>query len=236
MIGLTQIKQKGFIDNEKVSKWKLKIFGVGAIGATLTVQAARVGFKDISVYDFDKVEEENIGSQEFKVPHIGMKKTEAIQKMMSDDYNMDITAIDGKVTKKTEIFPEDNTIYFCGFDSLEARKMLWDKIKGFPIVWGESRIGRDEQRYYFVDLREKNDKWVTEYEKTMASDAPRTELKCGEKGTYPSNAELVGKLVRQLVNIAEGKPITTLYAGKWGRDNAIYREPKEELAGEIKYD
>jgi len=235
MVGITNIKQYNFINPEQVDNWKLKIFGAGSIGSVLAVQAAKVGFKVIEVYDYDTVDEDNIGSQEYSVKYIGMKKTEAITKMMKEDYDVEISAIEGKIDENTQITPEHNTIYFCAFDSLEARKMLWDKLKGFPIVWGEARIGRDRQRYYFLDLNDssdKNKKWVEEYEKLLDPEGPRTELTCGEKGTYPSNAEIVGKITRQLVNIAEGKPLTTMYVGRWGCDNAIYRTPKQDVPTE----
>ena len=236
MTGICFTKQKELIDAGKLSDWKLKVFGVGSIGSNLIKQAALVGFKDISAYDFDTVEAENIGSQEFRVEHIGMKKTEAIQKMMKGDFNFEVRAIDGKITKDTTILPEAKTIYFCGFDSLGGRKILWDKIKDFPIVWSESRIGRTAQRYYIVDLRNKNEEWTKEYEATLDPNGPMTELKCGEKGCYPSNAELVSKIVRQFVNIAENKVFATMYIGDWGSPGEVYRMPKQEVPREIKYD
>ena len=233
---LTTIKQDGFIDSSKLAKWNIKVFGIGSIGATLIHQLAMVGFESITGYDFDTVDEENIGSQIFRKRHIGMKKTEALQQMMKEDYDMEIAVIDGKIDEKTEIMPEDNTLYFCSFDSLEARQMLWDKLKTFPIVWGESRIGRTSQRYYFIDLRLKDEEWKKKYEATLSTDGPRTELKCGEKGSYPSNAELCGKICRQVVNIAEEKPLTTMFIGDWGNPHSVFVAPEEEVPSEISYD
>ena len=235
MSGITTVKQDNFINSDKVSKLKVKIFGLGSIGSIMAKQLALVGVKDITGYDFDIVEAENIGSQLFDQRHIGMKKTEAIQKILKENYDYDITVIDGKVDKKTIILPEENTIYFCAFDSLEARQMVWDKVKDFPIIWGESRIGRSAQRYYFVDLRNPEKEWVEEYTKSLDPEGPRTELKCGEKGCYPSNAELVGKIIKQFINVAEGKPLVKQYIGDWGMPPAIFIAPKEIVPKEIKY-
>lgn len=236
--GITFDKQKEFIDDEKLSKWTIKVFGIGSIGSNLVKQLALVGFKNIVVYDFDTVDLDNIGSQEFRLPHVGMKKTEAMVKLMKDDFNFNITAFEGEITKETMVMPEHNTIYFCGFDSLEARTMLWNKLKDFPIVWGESRIGRTAQRFYFVDLRktdEKSLKWKETYEKSLDPNGPRTELTCGEKGTYPSNSELVGKLVKQFVNIGEGKNMATHMISDWGLPPAIFIAPIEEVPSEMNY-
>ncbi len=165
-----------------------------------------------------------------------MKKTEAIQKLMKERFNFDLTAHDGKITDETEIYPEDNTIYFCGFDSLEARKTLWDKLKNFPIIWGESRIGFTSQRFYFVNLKNRDEAWIKAYEESLDPSGPRTELKCGEKGCYASNAELESKIMRQLTNIGEGKNQSTQFIGDWGMPASIFIAPTDEMPGEIKYD
>ena len=80
------------------------------------------------------------------------------------------------------------------------------------------------QRFYVVDLRKPNEEWAKEYEDTLSPDAPVAGLLCGEKGCYPSNAELVSKIVKQMVNIVEKKPIITIYIGAWGSDEGIYRK------------
>jgi len=236
MSHITDEKQAKIIDSEKVNQWKVKVFGIGSIGSNMIKQLALVGFKDIIGYDFDTVDNDNIGSQEFRAKHIGMKKTEAIQSLMKEDYEYDVAVVDEKITKDTEILPEEKTIYFCGFDSLEARKLLWDKLKTFPIVWGESRIGRTSQRFYFVDLRNRNEDWIKKYEDSLDPKGPRTELKCGEKGCYPSNAELVGKITRQMVNIAEGKVFATQYIGDWGYCPSVFVMPEEEVPTHLTYD
>jgi len=236
MSKITTVKQDSLIDSKKVSAWKVKVFGIGSIGSIMIKQLALLGFQDITGYDFDKVEDDNIGSQEFRGEHVGMTKTEAIQKLMKGDFDFDVKVVDGKITEETKLYPEENTVYFCAFDSLEARKLLWDKLNKYPVVWGESRIGRTAQRYYFVDLRTKDEKWVEEYEKLLDPKGPRTELKCGEKGCYSSNAELVGKICKQFINLAEDKPIIPLYVGEWGEPECIARKPVQEVPKEIKYD
>jgi molybdopterin/thiamine biosynthesis adenylyltransferase len=235
MTGITTVKQDEFISAEQLSRWKIKVFGLGSIGSVAVKQLALVGFKDIVGYDYDVVEGNNIGSQEYRIKHVDMKKTAAMKQIMEEDYNFQIKVVDGEITEDTLVLPEANTIYFCAFDSLGARKMLWNKIKNFPVVWAETRIGRTSQRYYIVDLRNRDQEWIEEYEATLDSSGPRVELTCGEKGCYPSNAELVAKLLKQFVNIAENKPPAQLFVGDWGGINSIYRAPEEEMPEEITY-
>lgn len=236
---VSDAKQSNLISSDAIKKYKIKIFGLGSIGSILTKQLVLTGFTDITGYDFDTVDADNIGSQEFKAKHIGSLKTDALKAMIKEDYDVDISVINGKLDEKSLILPEDNTIYFCAFDSIPARKLLWDKLSKFPIIWGETRIGRTAQRYYFVDLRKTDDesiKWKEEYSAALSPDQPMTTLKCGEKGCYASNAELVSKVVRQIVNIAENKDLTTLFVGEWGEHDGIYRKPVQEVVKEIIYD
>jgi molybdopterin/thiamine biosynthesis adenylyltransferase len=236
MTTITTVKQDGFIDSEKVQQWKIKIFGLGSIGSIMAKQLALVGFKDITGYDYDTVDHDNIGSQEYTKEHVGMLKTQALQKLLLDRYDFPIAVIDGKLDSDTEILPEENTIYFCAFDSLEARKLLWDKLKSFPIVWAESRIGLTYQRFYIMDLRTATEEQKQKYEESLNPEGPRVELKCGEKGCYPSNVELVSKLVRQFVNIAEEKPVATVMIGDWGTPPPIFVAPKQEVPSVVSYE
>ena len=89
---------------------------------------------------------------------------------------------------------------------------------------------------YYHDKADQLGEFMDEYEKQLDPKGPRTELKCGEKGTYSSNAELVGKIVRQIVNIAEGKPHRQMFIGDWGGGMSVYKEPKQEVPKQILYD
>jgi len=239
MSKITTEKQDNFIDSEKVSKIKVKIYGLGSIGSILAQQLALTGFTDITGYDMDTVDSDNVGSQLYTKNEVGIKKTEALKKLLKDWYDYDIETIEGEITKDTQILPEENTIYFCAFDSLEARQIVWEKLKDMPVIWGESRIGRSAQRFYFVDLKddsEPNKEWIKNYEESLNPNGPRIELKCGDKGCFSSNAELVSKIVKQMVNIAENKPLATMMIGDWGTPPPIFIAPTEEVPGKVEYD
>jgi len=236
MSAILTVKQDGFINSKALVDYTVHVFGVGSIGSNLIKQLALVGVQNIVAYDFDSVEEDNIGSQEFDMTHVGMQKTEAIQKLMKERYDFDVEIQEGKIDKDTELLGEDKHIYFCAFDSLEARKLVWDKLKKFPIIWGESRIGTSQQRFYFVNLIDRDEKWITEYESTLSSDAPVVELKCGEKGCYPSNAELCAKIVRQVVNIAEEKPVAKIMVSDWGHPADVFVTESREFVDTANYD
>jgi len=212
-------KQALLINGEKMKEWTISIFGAGSIGSHLTRALVKTGFENIEVWDFDEVEADNIPAQAFGLKHIDMKKTEALKELIKEETGVEIVTHEGKVDEKTEIKPDLKTIYFCAFDSIPARKLVYDKLKKFPVVWGETRIGRFDYRYYFVVPGKTPESWKGEYEKELDPKQGIMELKCGEKCSFGPNTDLVSRVLRQILNIVEGKDFTYKFIGNWQTPN-----------------
>lgn len=232
-MGLNLTKQALLVNNKAIKEYTVHIFGAGSIGSHLCRALAKTGFENIVVYDFDTVEEDNISAQAFGMKHIGMKKLEALKEIIKEETGVEIITKEGKVDEKTEIPIEGKTIYFNAFDSIEARKIVWDKVKDFNVPWGETRIGRFDYRYYFFVPGITPDKWKEEYDGMLQPGQPIADLKCGEKCSFGPNTELVSKVLRQILNIVENKPLTYLFISNWEYpENSIIRttkdKPKEE--------
>ncbi len=63
---------------DKVRARKVCVVGVGAIGSSIALNLARNGFERLVLVDPDKVEEENLGTQEYTRDHLGMNKVDAL--------------------------------------------------------------------------------------------------------------------------------------------------------------
>ena len=63
-------KQTNLIDVEEVDT-PIHVIGCGALGSWLTFFLLKMGFKNITVYDFDKIEEHNLPNQFFMENQIG---------------------------------------------------------------------------------------------------------------------------------------------------------------------
>jgi len=62
------------------------VVGLGAVGSKVIENLVSLGMhpRDIVAYDFDKVEEHNIGNQAFYQRHIGMYKADAMRELCED--------------------------------------------------------------------------------------------------------------------------------------------------------
>ena len=221
-------RQAMLVPREKVEETKLVVFGAGSVGSHFVKTAAKTGFKDIEVYDFDVVEEENIAAQAFDFEHIGKPKTEAIADIVKRGAGMDIIQHNERVTEETEIIPEPNTVYVCVFDSFEARKLVFNKVKDYPTIFVDGRIGQHNIRHYLVDCSET--KQVENYQKSLEGDVV-SELACGEKASAPINVQIAGMMIMNIINFIEGDTYEKVFIGnakQKGNDFRVIEEREKE--------
>jgi len=62
---------------------KIHIYGAGSIGSHVAVGLSKIGINDISIYDFDIVEEGNVPAQFFALSSKG-KKIEELAKIVKE--------------------------------------------------------------------------------------------------------------------------------------------------------
>ena len=213
-------RQNKLVPKDKIQDITIKIFGVGSVGSHTAKVLAKTGFKHIELYDMDIVDSENLAAQAFDFKHLKKNKVDAMKEILKDAAGIDAITHHGEITEDTEITPEPNTVYMCFFDSLEARKIVWNKVKDFPVLYIDGRIGRYDMRYYFVDCIVPEEK--EEYEKTL-SVSGISDLECGEKASAPINSMLAGMITMNLVNyIKEEKQIMTFIGNASTPKNNMY--------------
>ena len=69
---------------EQMKSAKIGIAGLGGLGSNIACALARSGVGTLVVADFDAVELSNINRQAYTLNHLGMKKTEAISKIIRE--------------------------------------------------------------------------------------------------------------------------------------------------------
>lgn len=203
-------RQTKLVPYNDINNYTLKVFGVGSIGSHMVKTAAKCGFKNIEVYDNDIVEEENISAQAFDFRHIGEKKVIAMADIIKESAGIKIIPQHGLVTEDTEIEPDSNTIYCCFFDSFEGRKMIFDKLKNYPIIFVDGRIGQFNMRHYLINCGEQEE--ANEYEATLTT-GKSSDLECGEKACAPINTQIGGMIIMNIINYITGKDYSKIFIG-----------------------
>jgi molybdopterin/thiamine biosynthesis adenylyltransferase len=95
--------------------------GAGGIGSWLTFFLSKIGFRTY-LYDFDTVEDHNLGGQLFQQHSIGRPKVSAVATMIQDFCSAQISIFNQEITLDTP------THWFCfsAFDNMKARKTLFE--------------------------------------------------------------------------------------------------------------
>jgi molybdopterin/thiamine biosynthesis adenylyltransferase len=192
------VRQADIIPEEAFDK-TISVVGAGAIGSQVVLCLAKMGFENISVYDFDHIDEENISNQWYGPGDIGENKVEALEAHV-----MGMTGV-ALQTEVKEISPNDapfkTDIIVAAVDSMKVRKMLWEMHKDSFLVkyFIDPRMSAEEGAIYCVDMA--NDKAKERYEKTLYTDEEAMTERCTAKATMYCSMLLAGQTCKTIKDL-----------------------------------
>lgn len=157
----------------------ITIIGAGAIGSFVTLALAKMGFENLTVYDFDKIEIENMNCQFYRKKDIGKFKVLALQDLVRDFSDVEITAknepyVDG-------FFPG---IVIMAVDSMKVRNLIWENHKEISFhtkLIIDGRMGGESALIYAMQPLDEKD--IKSYGKTLYTDENAMEERCTAKAT-----------------------------------------------------
>ena len=165
------------IYNPENQKSKIVICGVGSVGSFVALTLAKMGMSDITCIDFDKVESHNIPNQFYREKDIGKFKVDALKEIVKDFTGVDINVINSKIDEGFEFDLSLDTIVILGVDTIEVRKLIYNKLEEMPVTLCDIRFGGEGFIIYNIDLG--NDEHKKRFEKSLTATAKETS--CGEK-------------------------------------------------------
>ena len=115
---------------EKLKKAKVCILGLGGLGSNVAVLLARSGIGFLKLVDFDTVEASNLNRQQYRISHIGIKKTEAMKSIIKEiNPFVETEVLDIKIDRKN-IYSTvgDIEIVVEAFDRAETKAMLMEEL------------------------------------------------------------------------------------------------------------
>ena len=170
--------------------------GAGGIGSWLSFFLARANF-NVTLSDFDTVEEHNIGGQLFKINQIGRYKAEAVGRNVSDFSTNTINAQIVKITEETAT----HEFMFSAFDNMDARRTMFK-------VW--KRSWNSMNRPIFIDGRLNAEQFqifcvtpenADEYERIhLFNDSEVEDAPCSAQQTTHTAAMIAGHMVGFFTN------------------------------------
>lgn len=115
---------------KKLKKAKVCILGLGGLGTNVAVLLARAGIGHLKLVDFDIVEASNLNRQQYRISHIGIKKTEAIKTIIKEINSfVEVDTLDIKVDRENiSSVVGDVEIVVEAFDRAETKAMAIEEL------------------------------------------------------------------------------------------------------------
>ena len=116
--------------SKKLKKTRVCILGLGGLGSNVAILLARGGIGHLKLIDFDVVEASNLNRQQYRISHIGMKKTEAIKTIIKEiNPFVEVETLDIKVDRQN-IYSvvRDIEIVVEAFDRAETKAMAIEEL------------------------------------------------------------------------------------------------------------
>jgi hypothetical protein len=221
------IRQSDLIPSNVLGQ-EITVIGAGAIGSFTVLSLAKMGFWNITVYDFDKVSVENMNCQWFRFSDIGKPKAQALAELIFDFTKLQIKAFSTCYNGSQEL----RGIVISSVDSMEVRKLIWSKAKdNFRVSWIiDPRMASEYALSYVMDPNDFKDQ--TAYEKTLYTDENAIHEPCTSKATIYTATMISGHVAKHVKDLVTGKK----YARVTNWDIALNKQltwvkPQEEING-----
>jgi len=205
-------------------KLKIKIMGAGSLGSFIALNLAKLGFKDIEVFDYDIVEEPNIPNQFYRLQDIGKPKLEALKEIIKDFSGIEIKTTEGKVTTDTSLDIGLDTIFILTFDTLENRKILYKLVKDYKCFVLDVRAGGEEYNIRFVDTFDKQH--MIDWEKSL--NITPTKLPCGARSIIYTNLSIASEVCNLVKKINNDEKKPTRVIRHMSQYLILNNQPKEK--------
>lgn len=164
-------RQNHIVPTDLLDKHVL-IIGVGAVGKEVSRTLAANGIKNITIYDFDTIEEANCVTQGYYQKDVGRPKVEAAsEEMININPDVKVNAINDRWRpKKKESY---DAVFIC-VDTFDMRRRIFNYYNEKVPFLFDSRIGGEQIRLLSV-FDKSSREW---YEKTIGDDKNSYQVGC----------------------------------------------------------
>jgi molybdopterin/thiamine biosynthesis adenylyltransferase len=200
------IRQSDLIPSNALNT-QVNVIGCGAIGSFVVMCLAKMGVRNITVYDYDRVSAENMNCQGFRFSDIGKPKVEALKDLVFDFTHLHITTINRKFTKHDKVLCSSlSGIVISAVDSMAVRKEIWETVKdNFRVQWLiDPRMAAEYALSFVMDPNDVLDQ--RSYEKTLYTDENSVQEPCTRKATIYCATMIAGHVVKHVKDLITGTP------------------------------
>lgn len=183
----------------------VNVIGVGAIGSFAVLSLAKMGMRNITVWDHDEVSVENMSNQFFRFKDIGANKATSLASLVYDFTGVTITAHPRKYDTTGSVDQDKllQGIVISAVDSMQVRREIYESLllysKGVRLLI-DPRMGAEVYLQFALKLR---DEW---YKATLYSDKDAVQEACTAKSTVYTAGLAAGMITKTVKNFITNQP------------------------------
>ena len=191
--------------------------GVGGIGSWTSLLLSRISTSiRINLYDDDKVEVVNLAGQMFSSNQVGLYKVYAAQEVIRHFSGTYCNASTFRITPTSNIYDK---IIICGFDNMEARKLLYSKWKALAKSFSTAQQGEflfidgrmNAEEFQIFSITGDDDYNMKRYEEEfLFSDAEVAPAVCSYKQTTYCASMIASFIINSLVNFLSNQNLENM--------------------------
>lgn len=192
-------RQEGLVPRDRLEGLGISVIGVGAIGRQVALQLASLGARELTLVDFDEVEEVNITTQGYLWEDLGKSKVLATAQAISRiDSSMEVSQICARYRPGLPV----GEAIFCCVDSISARGAIWRSAGRNAQFWVDGRMLGEVMRVLTVAGEEGR----TYYPTTLFAQAEAVTGGCTARGVIYTAAIAAGLMTQQFTRWLRGLP------------------------------
>ena len=191
MEGINIVRHQNVFNPGEFGEMRVDVIGCGAVGSPLIMILAKLGIKNIHVWDFDLIESHNIPNQLFYNEDIGKQKVDAIAEHVFRATGTQLTTHNEAVDGSQEL----GQVVFLVTDTMASRKEIWDKaiVNNYEVeVMFETRMGARIGKIYTINPNDLTH--IKFWEGTLCSDEVAVPSECGGKTSVGPTANAIAAI------------------------------------------
>jgi len=182
----------------------ITVIGCGGIGSPTILSLAKMGCRDITVYDPDSVEEHNLPNQFFRLQDLHQPKAAMLAEIVESFTGARIKARGEEVQRQ-----KLTGLVISAVDSMAARQDIWQNCLRFnpeALLYIDGRMSGEVCRIFTVKPVDPEE--VRLYEQTLYSDAEAWEEPCTSRAIIYNVYMAASLIVHQVKNFLGHEPIS----------------------------
>jgi molybdopterin/thiamine biosynthesis adenylyltransferase len=216
------LRQWDILPFEALERYPITIIGAGAIGGWLALSLAKMGCRDLTIFDADSIEIENIGMQFYRYADIGRKKVEALSDLIYDFTEFRPRVIAERYMGEVPF----KGIVVSAVDSMDVRKIIWEAHRSrHDTLLIDPRMGAETALLYAFRCSDDPN-----YDATLYLDKDAVQERCTAKATIYTANLLAGYACSVIKAMLMGHPYPPSTQWDIARFHKIAFMPPQEKA------